>query len=163
MFGWGLDVWDSWSFFKLLDTDGGGSIELEALEVGLGRLGRFQRLIFMYSDWPFMWTGNMLVYWMQTHPWSLTKKNLKMSYPLNSKGDSELDETPCILKVPFVKLWGGLGIFMDAPFDLEEFFMGCLRLGGNARAMDLCKVLQETPGRRCEAPIFEMFPGSPSV
>jgi len=49
----GLDVWDSWSFFKLLDTDGGGSIEL------------------------------------------------------------------------------------------EEFFMGCLRLGGNARAMDLCKVLQD--------------------
>lgn len=26
---WGLDVWDAWSFFKLLDTDGGGSIELE--------------------------------------------------------------------------------------------------------------------------------------
>ena len=25
----GLDVWDAWSFFKLLDTDGGGSIELE--------------------------------------------------------------------------------------------------------------------------------------
>jgi len=26
----GLDVWDAWSFFKLLDEDGGGSVEIEA-------------------------------------------------------------------------------------------------------------------------------------
>ncbi|CAL1159234.1 unnamed protein product [Cladocopium goreaui] len=25
----GLDVWDAWSFFKLLDRDGGGSVEIE--------------------------------------------------------------------------------------------------------------------------------------
>ena len=111
MFGWGLDIWDSWSFFKLLDTDGGGSIELEALEVGLGRLGRFQRLIFMYSDWPFMWTGNMLVYWMQTHPWSLTKKTWKCHTPSTPK------EIPNLMKhhafwrfllLNFGEVWGFL-------------------------------------------------------
>lgn len=48
---------------------------------------------------------------------------------------------------------------MDAPLDLEEFFMGCLRLGGNARAMDLCKVLQETG----EAPFLKRWVGTPSV
>ena len=26
----GLDVWDAWSFFKLLDEDGGGEVEVEA-------------------------------------------------------------------------------------------------------------------------------------
>ena len=26
---WGLDVWDAWSFFKLLDLDAGGSVEIE--------------------------------------------------------------------------------------------------------------------------------------
>jgi len=25
----GLDVWDAWSFFKLLDEDGGGEVEIE--------------------------------------------------------------------------------------------------------------------------------------
>lgn len=35
----GLDVWDAWSFFKLLDTDGGGSIELEEFFMGCLRLG----------------------------------------------------------------------------------------------------------------------------
>lgn len=35
----GLDVWDAWSFFKLLDTDGGGSIELEEFFLGCLRLG----------------------------------------------------------------------------------------------------------------------------
>eukprot|EP00438_Fugacium_kawagutii_P024656 Skav213935 [mRNA] locus=scaffold2679:143658:153612:- [translate_table: standard] len=34
-----LDVWDAWSFFKLLDTDGGGSIELEEFFLGCLRLG----------------------------------------------------------------------------------------------------------------------------
>jgi len=64
----GLDVWDPWSFFKLLDTDGGGVVELEEFFMGclrfsgdatameLGKLaadqrwlirsqGRFQRLV----------------------------------------------------------------------------------------------------------------------
>ncbi|CAK9006494.1 Probable voltage-dependent N-type calcium channel subunit alpha-1B (DOE-4) (Voltage-gated calcium channel subunit alpha Cav2.2) [Durusdinium trenchii] len=30
----GLDVWDPWSFFKLLDTDGGGSVEIEEFFMG---------------------------------------------------------------------------------------------------------------------------------
>ena len=30
----GLDVWDAWSFFKLLDTDGGGAIEIEEFFMG---------------------------------------------------------------------------------------------------------------------------------
>jgi len=30
----GLDVWDAWSFFKLLDTDGGGSVEIEEFFMG---------------------------------------------------------------------------------------------------------------------------------
>ena len=25
----GLDIWDAWSFFKLLDEDGGGEVEIE--------------------------------------------------------------------------------------------------------------------------------------
>eukprot|EP00913_Durusdinium_trenchii_P009524 g8952.t1 len=29
----GLDVWDAWSFFKLLDDDGGGSVEIEDEQV----------------------------------------------------------------------------------------------------------------------------------
>lgn len=28
-FAQGLDVWDAWSFFKLLDLDAGGSVEIE--------------------------------------------------------------------------------------------------------------------------------------
>lgn len=30
----GLDVWDAWSFFKLLDTDGGGAIDIEEFFMG---------------------------------------------------------------------------------------------------------------------------------
>jgi len=30
----GLDVWDAWSFFKLLDEDGGGSVEIEEFFLG---------------------------------------------------------------------------------------------------------------------------------
>ncbi|CAK9060288.1 Uncharacterized protein SCF082_LOCUS31783, partial [Durusdinium trenchii] len=30
----GLDVWDAWSFFKLLDDDGGGSVEIEEFFMG---------------------------------------------------------------------------------------------------------------------------------
>eukprot|EP00434_Breviolum_minutum_P015959 symbB.v1.2.014067.t1/scaffold1007.1/size144738/12 len=30
----GLDVWDPWAFFKLLDTDGGGSVEVEEFFMG---------------------------------------------------------------------------------------------------------------------------------
>ncbi|CAE7763345.1 ANK1 [Symbiodinium pilosum] len=30
----GLDVWDSWSFFKLLDQDGGGLVEVEEFFMG---------------------------------------------------------------------------------------------------------------------------------
>ena len=30
----GLDVWDAWAFFKLLDTDGGGAIEIEEFFMG---------------------------------------------------------------------------------------------------------------------------------
>ncbi|OLQ00044.1 Voltage-dependent T-type calcium channel subunit alpha-1I [Symbiodinium microadriaticum] len=34
----GLDVWDAWSFFKLLDLDGGGSVEIEEFFKGCLRL-----------------------------------------------------------------------------------------------------------------------------
>ncbi|CAE7037917.1 unnamed protein product [Symbiodinium natans] len=30
----GLDVWDAWSFFKLLDVDGGGAVEIEEFFLG---------------------------------------------------------------------------------------------------------------------------------
>mmetsp|Transcript_23564 Transcript_23564/g.54738 ORF Transcript_23564/g.54738 Transcript_23564/m.54738 type:complete len:579 (-) Transcript_23564:257-1993(-) len=30
----GLDVWDAWSFFKLLDSDGGGSVDVEEFFMG---------------------------------------------------------------------------------------------------------------------------------
>mmetsp|Transcript_53978 Transcript_53978/g.85898 ORF Transcript_53978/g.85898 Transcript_53978/m.85898 type:complete len:143 (+) Transcript_53978:293-721(+) len=30
----GLDVWDPWSFFKLLDSDGGGFVEVEEFFLG---------------------------------------------------------------------------------------------------------------------------------
>ena len=30
----GLDVWDPWSFFKLLDSDGGGFVEIEEFFLG---------------------------------------------------------------------------------------------------------------------------------
>lgn len=29
-----LDVWDAWSFFKLLDSDGGGMVEIEEFFLG---------------------------------------------------------------------------------------------------------------------------------
>eukprot|EP00435_Cladocopium_sp_Y103_P036245 s135_g9.t1 len=29
-----LDIWDAWSFFKLLDTDGGGMVEVEEFFMG---------------------------------------------------------------------------------------------------------------------------------
>lgn len=34
----GLDVWDAWSFFKLLDEDGGGEVEIEEFLMGCLRL-----------------------------------------------------------------------------------------------------------------------------
>jgi len=34
----GLDVWDAWSFFKLLDLDAGGSVEIEEFFKGCLRL-----------------------------------------------------------------------------------------------------------------------------
>ena len=34
----GLDVWDAWSFFKLLDQDAGGSVEVEEFLMGCLRL-----------------------------------------------------------------------------------------------------------------------------
>lgn len=34
----GLDVWDAWSFFKLLDADAGGSVEIEEFLMGCLRL-----------------------------------------------------------------------------------------------------------------------------
>lgn len=34
----GLDVWDAWSFFKLLDEDGGGEVEVEEFLMGCLRL-----------------------------------------------------------------------------------------------------------------------------
>lgn len=34
----GLDVWDAWSFFKLLDSDGGGAVELNEFLMGCLRL-----------------------------------------------------------------------------------------------------------------------------
>lgn len=34
----GLDIWDAWSFFKLLDLDGGGAVELEEFFRGCLRL-----------------------------------------------------------------------------------------------------------------------------
>ncbi|CAE6951294.1 Cacna1c [Symbiodinium natans] len=34
----GLDVWDAWSFFKLLDLDGGGAVEIEEFFKGCLRL-----------------------------------------------------------------------------------------------------------------------------
>ncbi|CAE7711824.1 unnamed protein product, partial [Symbiodinium pilosum] len=30
----GLDVWDAWAFFKLLDSDGGGSVDVEEFFMG---------------------------------------------------------------------------------------------------------------------------------
>ncbi|CAE7195024.1 unnamed protein product, partial [Symbiodinium pilosum] len=34
----GLDVWDAWSFFKLLDKDSGGAVEIEEFLMGCLRL-----------------------------------------------------------------------------------------------------------------------------
>lgn len=34
----GLDVWDAWSFFKLLDKDSGGAVEVEEFLMGCLRL-----------------------------------------------------------------------------------------------------------------------------
>mmetsp|Transcript_43679 Transcript_43679/g.91209 ORF Transcript_43679/g.91209 Transcript_43679/m.91209 type:complete len:138 (-) Transcript_43679:5-418(-) len=34
----GLDVWDAWSFFKLLDLDNGGEVEVEEFLMGCLRL-----------------------------------------------------------------------------------------------------------------------------
>ncbi|CAE7172745.1 unnamed protein product, partial [Symbiodinium microadriaticum] len=34
----GLDIWDAWTFFKLLDVDGGGEIEVEEFLMGCLRL-----------------------------------------------------------------------------------------------------------------------------
>ena len=34
----GLSVWDAWSFFKLLDADGGGLVEIEEFLMGCLRL-----------------------------------------------------------------------------------------------------------------------------
>ncbi|CAJ1384613.1 unnamed protein product, partial [Effrenium voratum] len=34
----GLNIWDAWSFFKLLDTDGGGMVEVEEFFMGCLRL-----------------------------------------------------------------------------------------------------------------------------
>lgn len=39
----GLDVTDAWSFFKLLDSDGGGAVEVEEFLLGCLRLGGHAR------------------------------------------------------------------------------------------------------------------------
>ena len=40
-----LDVWDAWSFFKLLDLDSGGAVEIEEFLMGCLRLRGSARAI----------------------------------------------------------------------------------------------------------------------
>ena len=41
----GLDIWDAWSFFKLLDLDAGGEVEIDEFLMGCLRLRGAARAI----------------------------------------------------------------------------------------------------------------------
>lgn len=92
----------------------------------VGTFGTFPTIdfhLFHFADWPFMWTGHMLAYWMLTlTPLKFNKKKLKISYPLNSKrrfSESLVKHHPFsrFLLLNFGEVWG--------------FFNGCpARPGG---------------------------------